>query len=43
MNATTLGIDLGKRWFHVVVYDASGRTVLREKLSRTVWPDSNDA
>ncbi|MCG1019686.1 MULTISPECIES: IS110 family transposase [Burkholderiaceae] len=34
MNATTLGIDLGKRWFHVVRCDASGHTVLREKLNR---------
>lgn len=34
MNATTLGIDLGKRWFHVVGCDASGHTVLREKLNR---------
>jgi transposase len=35
MHATTLGIDLGKRWFHVVGLDATGRVVRRDKLTRT--------
>ncbi|MGT0246457.1 IS110 family transposase [Burkholderia pyrrocinia] len=34
MNSVTLGIDLGKRWFHVVGCDAAGKVVLREKLGR---------
>jgi transposase len=34
MQAVTLGIDLGKRWFHVVGLSASGHVVLREKLNR---------
>ncbi len=34
MNAVTLGIDIGKRFFHVVGLDAIGRVVFREKLTR---------
>lgn len=34
MIAVTLGIDLGKRWFHVVGCDATGHVVLREKYNR---------
>lgn len=34
MNAVTLGIDIGKRVFHVVGLDTIGRVVLREKLTR---------
>lgn len=34
MNAVTLGIDIGKRVFHVVGLAADGRVVLREKLTR---------
>ncbi|MCR4471832.1 MULTISPECIES: hypothetical protein [unclassified Burkholderia] len=32
MNPVTLGIDSGKRWFHVVGCDAAGKAVLRKKL-----------
>ncbi|WP_233874576.1 IS110 family transposase [Paraburkholderia adhaesiva] len=35
MNSVTLGIDLGKRWFHIVGCDGSGKVVLREKLGRS--------
>lgn len=31
---TTLGIDIGKNWFHVVALDASGKPVRREKMDR---------
>jgi transposase len=34
MNAVTLGIDIGKRFFHVVGLDVVGRVVFREKLTR---------
>ena len=34
MQAVTLGIDLGKRWFHVIGLDVAGHVVLREKLNR---------
>lgn len=34
MSAVTLGIDIGKRFFHVVGLDAVGRVVFREKLTR---------
>lgn len=34
MHAVTLGIDIGKRVFHVVGLDERGHIVLREKLSR---------
>lgn len=34
MQAVTLGIDLGKRWFHVVGLSSTGHVVLREKLNR---------
>jgi transposase len=34
MNAVTLGIDIGKRFFHVIGLEVSGRVVLREKLTR---------
>ena len=34
MQAVTLGIDIGKRWFHVVGLSDTGRVVLREKLTR---------
>jgi transposase len=34
MTAATLGIDIGKRFFHVVGLDEIGRVVFREKLTR---------
>jgi transposase len=34
MEIATLGIDIGKTWFHVVGVDTSGKPVLREKLNR---------
>lgn len=34
MHIATLGIDIGKTWFHVVGLDPSGKPVLREKLNR---------
>lgn len=34
MQAVTLGIDIGKRWFHVVGLSDTGRLVLREKFTR---------
>ncbi len=34
MHAITLGIDIGKRWFHVVGLDAGGRAVAHEKFNR---------
>lgn len=35
MTITTLGIDVGKNWFHVVGVNRGGRPVLRRKLRRT--------
>ena len=32
MQIATLGIDIGKVWFHVVGVDATGKPVFREKL-----------
>lgn len=34
MQIATLGIDIGKTWFHVVALEAGGKPVLREKLNR---------
>lgn len=34
MQITTLGIDIGKTWFHVVALDAAGKPMLREKMNR---------
>ena len=34
MHTITLGIDIGKRWFHVVGLDAEGRVVQRDKFNR---------
>ena len=34
MRARVLGIDLGKRWFHVVERDEEGHIVLRQRLNR---------
>jgi len=34
MNITVLGIDLGKRWFHVVGRDGTGHVSLRQKFNR---------
>lgn len=34
MHARVLGIDLGKRWFHVVERDEEGQVVLRQRLNR---------
>jgi len=34
MLTTVLGIDLGKRWFHVVGKDAAGHVTLRRKCNR---------
>jgi len=34
MQAVTLGIDLGKRWFHAVGLDTGGHVVMRVKLNR---------
>lgn len=35
MSTTTLGIDLGKRWFHVVGRDAAGHVSHRQRFNRT--------
>jgi transposase len=35
MHITTVGIDVGKNWFHVVTCNATGRVLQREKLNRT--------
>ena len=35
MKRQVLGIDLGKRVFHLVGLDATGRVVLRKRCSRT--------
>lgn len=34
MQVATLGIDIGKTWFHVVGLDLTGKPVVREKLNR---------
>lgn len=34
MHIATLGIDIGKTWFHVIGLDAAGKPVFREKLNR---------
>jgi transposase len=34
MQAVTLGVDIGKRWFHLVGLSSDGRVALREKLTR---------
>ena len=34
MQITTLGIDIGKSWFHVIGLDEAGKPVIREKLNR---------
>jgi len=34
MQIATLGIDIGKTWFHVVALDARGRLQLQRKLNR---------
>jgi transposase len=34
MHIATLGIDIGKTWFHVVGLDPAGKPVLRVKLNR---------
>jgi transposase len=34
MSTTVLGIDLGKRWFHVLGKDESGHITLRQKFNR---------
>jgi predicted NBD/HSP70 family sugar kinase len=33
MQIATLGIDIGKTWFHVVALDAAGKPMLREKIT----------
>jgi transposase len=35
MEIATLGIDIGKSWFHIVGFDARGSIVLRRRCSRT--------
>jgi len=35
MTITTIGIDIGKRWFHLVGCNAAGRPILRKKVERT--------
>ena len=35
MNVHTIGIDLGKTFFHLVGLDQSGEVLLRKKFSRT--------
>ncbi|AJQ94257.1 IS110 family transposase [Gynuella sunshinyii] len=35
MAIKTLGIDLGKRCFHVLVVDENGKVFIKQKLSRT--------
>jgi transposase len=34
MQIATLGIDIGKTWFHVVALSDSGKPILREKMNR---------
>ncbi len=34
MSTTVLGIDLGKRWFHLVGKDTVGRVTVRHKFNR---------
>jgi transposase len=34
MQIATLGIDIGKMWFHVVGLDATGKPVFRQRLNR---------
>lgn len=34
MEITTLGIDIGKTWFHVVALDSRGKLQLQKKLNR---------
>ena len=34
MKAATLGIDIGKMWFHIVGLDAKGKPVLQKQLRR---------
>ncbi len=34
MSTTVIGIDLGKRWFHVVGMDSAGHTTERKKFNR---------
>ena len=34
MTTTVLGIDLGKRWFHVVGRDTAGHVTVRQKFNR---------
>jgi transposase len=35
MNISTIGIDIGKNWFHLVGRNRAGRTVARHKFTRT--------
>ena len=35
MNITTIGIDIGKTWFHLVGCNGVGTAVFRQKLNRT--------
>ena len=35
MTATTIGIDVGKTWFHVVGFDERGGICVRQRLNRT--------
>ena len=34
MEIATLGIDIGKTWFHIVGLDSAGKPLVREKLNR---------
>ena len=40
MNATRVGVDLGKRVFHVHGVDRRERSVWRRKLSRGQWVEA---
>ena len=40
MNATRVGVDLGKRVFHVHAVDRAEKPVWRRKLSRERWIES---
>src|SRR3954466_8028137 len=35
MSVTTIGIDVGKTWFHVIGFDDRGAAVARERFNRS--------
>jgi len=43
-NIATIGMDLGKRSFHLIGMDARGKVIMRQQLSCDLsgtWPTSN--